>query len=167
MQWTWARSWAWKCSGEVTVRARTSGQQQGEVKAKPYGSDGCACCDPWSRLSLIPYHTPRAYYVLARQAFLFLRPTKALPTSRLLAFRSSLPDSLFCVQVSVWEPLLFILMWARMHPPQEPFPDHCSQTGLHLSHRYSHSSYLYNSSILEVFSFVSWVSVSSSVQCKL
>lgn len=65
----------------------------------------------------------------------------------------SVLDGLFFVPVFACELLLFTLTWARKHRPQEAFPDHSSRTGLSPLSLFFYWSYLYNSSVLEMFSF--------------
>lgn len=157
------------CPGEVTVRASTAVQWQGEVKANPMAKTSLRAMILDYLFNPTSSHTLLVYYVLATDAFLFFKPTEPAPAM----------DSLH-----LWSHCLTAcpLPWclnsltsgdvSSKHLPQKLFPDHLTQPGLSLPPSNPLPLFFICISLIStrrflVSLFVYSLSMSSSVKCKL
>lgn len=88
---------------EVTVRAGPLDGGKVRSKQGPIARKAPPAETPDHLFSLITNHTLLIYYVLARQTFLFLKPTNRVPATDFFAFVFLLPKSLLFAQVFVFE----------------------------------------------------------------
>lgn len=88
---------------EVPVRAGPLDGGKVRSKQGPMAQKAPPAETPDHLFSLVTNHTLLIYYVLARQTFLFLRPTKPVPATGFFAFVFLLPKSLPFAQVFVFE----------------------------------------------------------------